>query len=108
MLAHDRKQGLARRLMLLLEEITEKVHDAFFVDLFVRVSNQVAIKMYEGFGYSVYRRVLGERRRRRWRASAGEASSNRCHACGVGWLCRLAVYALKPDIATPARLLFRG
>lgn len=54
-----RKQGLARRLMCLLEEITEKVHDAYFIDLFVRVSNQVAIKMYEGFGYSVYRRVLG-------------------------------------------------
>lgn len=27
--------------MNLLEEITEKVHDAYFVDLFVRVSNQV-------------------------------------------------------------------
>jgi hypothetical protein len=27
--------------MALLEEITEKVHDAYFVDLFVRVSNQV-------------------------------------------------------------------
>lgn len=54
-----RKQGLARRLMDVLEETTEKVHDAYFVDLFVRCSNQVAIKMYKGFGYSVYRRVLG-------------------------------------------------
>ena len=33
-------------------------HDAYFVDLFVRVSNAVAITMYEKFGYSVYRRVL--------------------------------------------------
>jgi N-terminal acetyltransferase B complex catalytic subunit len=28
------------------------------VDLFVRVSNQAAIKMYEKFGYIIYRRVL--------------------------------------------------
>ena len=33
-------------------------HNGFFVDLFVRVSNAVAISMYEKFGYSVYRRVL--------------------------------------------------
>ena len=31
----------------------------YFVDLFVRVSNDVAISMYKSFGYSVYRRVLG-------------------------------------------------
>ena len=29
------------------------------MDLFVRVSNSLAIGMYENFGYSVYRRVLG-------------------------------------------------
>ena len=29
------------------------------MDLFVRVSNAVAIGMYEKFGYSTYRRVLG-------------------------------------------------
>lgn len=29
------------------------------MDLFVRVSNSLAIGMYEKFGYSVYRRVLG-------------------------------------------------
>jgi ribosomal protein S18 acetylase RimI-like enzyme len=33
-------------------------YDTYFVDLFVRVSNSVAIGMYEKFGYSVYRRVL--------------------------------------------------
>jgi N-terminal acetyltransferase B complex catalytic subunit len=54
-----RRQGLARLLMNLLEEVTEKVHNAFFVDLFVRASNAVAIGMYKGFGYSVYRRVVG-------------------------------------------------
>lgn len=31
----------------------------YFVDLFVRVSNKAAIGMYEGLGYSVYRRILG-------------------------------------------------
>ena len=30
-----------------LEETTEKIHDAFFVDLFVRVSNAAAIQMYK-------------------------------------------------------------
>lgn len=34
-------------------------HNGYFVDLYVRVSNAVAIKMYEGFGYTVYRRVIG-------------------------------------------------
>lgn len=29
-----------------LEDITEKVHNAYFVDLFVRVSNASAIRMY--------------------------------------------------------------
>jgi N-terminal acetyltransferase B complex catalytic subunit len=29
------------------------------VDLFVRMGNHVAIGMYERFGYSVYRRVVG-------------------------------------------------
>lgn len=31
---------------------------AYFVDLFVRVSNQVAINMYKNLGYIVYRTVL--------------------------------------------------
>lgn len=54
-----RRQGLARTLMNSLEEITDKVHRGFFVDLFVRASNSVAIGMYKKFGYSLYRRVLG-------------------------------------------------
>jgi len=32
--------------------------DAFFVDLFVRMSNNVAVDMYKQLGYVVYRRVL--------------------------------------------------
>lgn len=35
------------------------MYNAFFVDLFVRVSNTLAINMYNAFGYSVYRRVIG-------------------------------------------------
>jgi N-terminal acetyltransferase B complex catalytic subunit len=34
-------------------------HLGYFVDLFVRTTNRVAIGMYEQFGYSVYRRVKG-------------------------------------------------
>jgi N-terminal acetyltransferase B complex catalytic subunit len=37
-----RKQGLAKLLMNYLERISER-HNAFFVDLFVRASNTVAI-----------------------------------------------------------------
>eukprot|EP00850_Spirogloea_muscicola_P013703 SM000094S24720 [mRNA] locus=s94:398934:400623:+ [translate_table: standard] len=53
-----RRQQLARKLMAILEEITEKTYSAYFVDLFVRVSNVKAIEMYKKFGYTVYRRVL--------------------------------------------------
>mmetsp|Transcript_28724 Transcript_28724/g.39692 ORF Transcript_28724/g.39692 Transcript_28724/m.39692 type:complete len:175 (+) Transcript_28724:257-781(+) len=54
-----RRQQLAGKLMDLLEEVTDATHHGYFVDLFVRVSNAVAIGMYTKFGYSVYRRVLG-------------------------------------------------
>lgn len=53
-----RRLRLAEKLMVVLEEVTEQVHNGFFVDLFVRVSNAVAINMYTKFGYTVYRRVL--------------------------------------------------
>ena len=33
-------------------------YNGYFVDLFVRKSNAVAIGMYESFGYTIYRRVL--------------------------------------------------
>ncbi len=54
-----RRQGLARSLMDYLEEVTIKRHNGWFVDLFVRPSNEVAINMYKSLGYIVYRRVLG-------------------------------------------------
>ncbi|KAL4442463.1 hypothetical protein ABPG77_005047 [Micractinium sp. CCAP 211/92] len=54
-----RRLRLAEKLMGLLEDVTHQVHNGYFVDLFVRVSNAVAINMYTKFGYTVYRRVLG-------------------------------------------------
>ena len=53
-----RRQGLAGVLMEGLECTTESVR-GYFVDLFVRASNEVAIGMYERMGYSKYRKVLG-------------------------------------------------
>jgi hypothetical protein len=41
----------------LLELVSDEIYKGFFVDLYVRCANNVAIGMYEGFGYSVYRRV---------------------------------------------------
>ncbi|CAG0895351.1 unnamed protein product, partial [Cyprideis torosa] len=52
-----RKLGLAAKLMAQLEDVSEKKR-AYFVDLFVRVSNKVAISMYQRLGYVVYRTVL--------------------------------------------------
>lgn len=52
-----RRLGVARRLMQYLEEISD-AGDMYFVDLFVRKSNQSAIKMYQGMEYSIYRTVL--------------------------------------------------
>ena len=34
-----------------------KTHDAYFVDLFVRPSNKIAVGFYKGLGYDVYRTV---------------------------------------------------
>ncbi|XP_022912742.1 N-alpha-acetyltransferase 20 [Onthophagus taurus] len=52
-----RRLGIAGSLMSYLEEVSEKKR-AYFVDLFVRVSNSVAINMYKNLGYIVYRTVL--------------------------------------------------
>jgi len=54
-----RRLGLAKTLMEKFEDICVHAYDAYFVDLFVRSSNALAIRMYEGFGYCTYRRVLG-------------------------------------------------
>ena len=40
-----------------LEEVTVKKHNGYFVDLFVRPSNKIAVGMYKDLGYIVYRAV---------------------------------------------------
>jgi len=52
-----RRLSLARKMTSLLEMVSEEIYKGFFVDLYVRCANLVAIGMYEGMGYSVYRRV---------------------------------------------------
>ena len=42
-----------------LHEVSIKRHDAYFVDLFVRPSNAVAVGFYRKLGYEVYRTVTG-------------------------------------------------
>lgn len=44
-------------MMDLLEFVSDEIYRGFFVDLYVRCANYVAIDMYEKLGYSVYRRV---------------------------------------------------
>jgi len=52
-----RRLSLARKMMNILELVSEEIYKGFFVDLYVRCANSVAITMYEGMDYSVYRRV---------------------------------------------------
>ena len=51
-----RRLGLAASLMKTLEDISEQ-KKCFFVDLFVRVSNTVAVAMYRNLGYVVFRTI---------------------------------------------------
>ncbi len=53
-----RRLGVASNLMNFLEASSEKSYNAYFVDLFVRVSNNLAILMYSHLGYTVFRQVL--------------------------------------------------
>lgn len=52
-----RRLGHARRLTERLERGSD-VNNAWFVDLYVRAGNKVAVDMYRGMGYSVFRRVV--------------------------------------------------
>jgi N-terminal acetyltransferase B complex catalytic subunit len=54
-----RRLGVASALMNYLEDMCSEVYNAFFVDLFVRISNTLAHMMYSQLGYTVYRQVLG-------------------------------------------------
>ncbi|KAI9675120.1 MAG: hypothetical protein M1817_001528 [Caeruleum heppii] len=53
-----RRLGLARLLTESLERAGDE-YDAWFVDLFVRKGNGVAVGMYRRMGYTVFRRVVG-------------------------------------------------
>eukprot|EP00658_Telonema_sp_P-2_P062577 TRINITY_DN51246_c0_g1_i2.p1 TRINITY_DN51246_c0_g1~~TRINITY_DN51246_c0_g1_i2.p1 ORF type:complete len:181 (-),score=46.59 TRINITY_DN51246_c0_g1_i2:50-592(-) len=53
-----RRIGLGETLMNRLEQTSEIIHNAYFVDLFVRKSNKVAENMYNRLGYTVYRLSL--------------------------------------------------
>ena len=53
-----RRLGMATQLMGMLEQASERL-SGFFVDLFVRRTNALAIEMYRKMGYSVYREVIG-------------------------------------------------
>ncbi|ODV78609.1 N-terminal acetyltransferase [Suhomyces tanzawaensis NRRL Y-17324] len=55
-----RRLGLASQLCKQLERLTSvDAYNTLFVDLFVKVTNKQARQLYEGLGYSVYRRVIG-------------------------------------------------
>jgi N-terminal acetyltransferase B complex catalytic subunit len=41
-----------------LEAVSTHIYGAYFVDLFVRASNALAISMYRALGYVIYRQVL--------------------------------------------------
>lgn len=53
-----RRLGLASTLMDYVERLSQDTYNAYFVDLFVRKSNSLATKMYEGMGYIIYRTIL--------------------------------------------------
>ena len=53
-----RRLGLAAKLMATLESISDR-RKCYFVDLFVRVSNTIAVQMYKNLGYVVYREIMG-------------------------------------------------
>lgn len=53
-----RSAGVATKLMHILEEVSEKFN-CFFVDLFVRSTNDVAVNFYKKLGYDTYRIVKG-------------------------------------------------
>ena len=53
-----RRLGVARQLMAYLEDVSTRMYNAFFVDLFVRLSNKLAQLMYSQMGYINYRQVL--------------------------------------------------
>lgn len=55
-----RRIGLARRLVeQLVTSSEDSAYDCYFMDLFVRSTNSLAINMYRGFGFDIFQRVVG-------------------------------------------------
>lgn len=52
-----RRQGLAKYFMKFFENMSEKINNCYYVDLFVRSTNKVAIDMYKHFGYNIYQTI---------------------------------------------------
>lgn len=53
-----RRLGLATKLMKFTESLSQDTYSCYFVDLFVRKTNSLAISMYKRMGYVVYRTIL--------------------------------------------------
>jgi len=53
-----RRIGVAGKLMQFLEDVSD-AKKCYFVDLFVRVTNKVAVAMYKSLGYVVFRTLKG-------------------------------------------------
>lgn len=52
-----RRLGIASLLMSFLEKSSDEFYKAYYVDLFVRPGNSMALNMYEKLGYKLYRRI---------------------------------------------------
>ncbi|KAJ3761505.1 N-acetyltransferase [Lentinula raphanica] len=52
-----RRLSPARKMMSLIELVADETYRGYSVDLYVRCNNLIAIEMYDGMGYSVYRGV---------------------------------------------------
>lgn len=53
-----RRLGLASKLMSFTESLSQQTYNCYFIDLFVRRSNRLAISMYKRMGYVVYRTIM--------------------------------------------------
>jgi len=76
-------------------------YKGFFVDLFVRKSNAVAISMYSKFGYTKYRQVLGY-----YSGEEDAYGTHDAHLTGVEQGCvsaRPATESLCPSFSTDMR-----
>ena len=83
--------------------VSDEIYRGFFVDLYVRCANSVAIDMYEKLGYSVYRRV----REYYGNLGLGKGGRDEEDAFGEFVLCFIAVYANLPDLSDMRKPLSR-